>query len=100
MQIIALATLKAFWQRHPQAHEPLLTWYRIAARAEWQTPADFKRELGASIDFVGDDRVIFDVAGNKYRLIARALYRHKGIQIKFIGDHAEYDKINAETVGR
>lgn len=54
--------------------------------------------FGANVDFVGDNRVIFDIAGNRYRLIVRVSYRFKVVQIKFVGTHAEYDRIDAETV--
>ncbi|MDB5552880.1 MAG: hypothetical protein JWL86_2864 [Rhizobium sp.] len=100
MQIIALSTLRAFWTRHPQAEGPLRGWYNFTHRARWETPTDIKRDYGANVDFVADNRVIFDLGGNKYRLIVRVGYEHKRVMIKFIGTHAEYDEINAETVGR
>ncbi|CAN7332178.1 type II toxin-antitoxin system HigB family toxin [Rhizobium sp. LjRoot254] len=100
MQIIAFSTLRLFWQRHPQAEGPLRAWFNIASRADWTSPADIKRDYGSNVDFVGDNRVIFDIAGNKYRLIVRVAYQWKSLQIKFVGTHSEYDKINAETIGR
>ena len=57
-----------------------------------------KAQFGATVDFVGDNRVIFDISGNKFRLIVRVAYSHQRVLIKFIGTHAEYDRINAETV--
>lgn len=100
MQIISKSTLKVFWEKHPQAETPLSDWFEIAARQIWESPADLKRSFGANIDFLADNRVVFDIAGNKYRLIVRVLYRHKAVQIKFVGTHAEYDRINAETIGK
>jgi mRNA interferase HigB len=75
-------------------------WYHVASRANWKKPADIKADFGATVDFIADNRVIFDIAGNKYRLIVRIVYERKRAMIKFIGTHADYDRINAETVGR
>lgn len=98
MQVIALRTLKQFWALHAQAETPLRTWHATASRALWNTPQDIKNDYGAAVDFVGDNRVIFDIAGNKYRLIVHVSYSYKRILVKFIGTHKEYDKIKPETV--
>lgn len=98
MQVIAKAVLRAFWERHPQAEVPLRAWFAIASHADWRGPADLKRSLGSSVDFVGDNRAIFDIGGNKYRLIVHVAYSHRRMLIKFVGTHAEYDRIDAETV--
>ena len=98
MQVIAKRTLKMFWSLHADAENPLRTWHSIAEQATWASPQDIKDAFGAAVDFVGDNRAIFDIGGNKYRLIVRISYLYKRILIKFIGTHAEYDKVNAETV--
>ena len=98
MQIIARRTLKLFWERHPQAETPLKVWYAIVDRTEWTTPADVKRQFGATVDFVADHRVVFDISGNKYRLVVHVSYRFKRVLVKFVGTHAEYDRIDPETV--
>ncbi|ATU94918.1 type II toxin-antitoxin system HigB family toxin [Phyllobacterium zundukense] len=98
MQIIAKKALREFWITHNQAEAPLTAWYFAVSKAEWKTPADVKAMFGASVDFVGDNRVIFDIAGNKYRLIVHVAYPFKRVLIKFVGTHKEYDKINPETV--
>jgi len=98
MQIIALRTLKLFWAREPQAETPLRTWYAIVLKASWDNPADLKQQFGASVDFVADNRVIFEIGGNKYRLIVRVVYRFKAVQVKFVGTHTEYDKVDPVTV--
>jgi mRNA interferase HigB len=98
MQIVALRTLRQFWEKHPQAEAPIKVWYAVAAKAEWASPADIKRQFGTTVDFVGDHRVIFDLGGNKYRLILHVAYAYRRALVKFVGTHAEYDKINAETV--
>ena len=98
MQIIALRTLRQFWEKHPQAEAPVKLWYAAASKAEWAGPADVKRQFGGNVDFVGDNRLIFDLGGNKFRLIVHVSYRFRRVLVKFIGTHAEYDRINAETV--
>lgn len=98
MNIVTKRTLQEFWARYPDAEKPLLTWYKLASKATWATPADIKSMFGANVDFIGDNRVIFDIGGNKYRLVVHVSYRFKSALVKFVGAHAEYDKINAETV--
>lgn len=98
MNVIARRTLKTFWEREPQAETPLRVWYAIADKANWTGPADVKERFGTAVDFVGDNRAIFDIGGNKYRLIVHFAYVYKRALIKFVGTHAEYDKIDAGTV--
>jgi mRNA interferase HigB len=98
MNVVAFRTLKEFWERHSHAETPLRTWYGIVSKAEWKGPADVKAMFGTSVDFVGDNRVIFDIGGNKYRLVVRVSYLFKQVMVKFVGTHDEYDKINPETV--
>ena len=98
MQVIALRTLKEFWARHPQAERPIRAWFAVLSRARWHGPADVKRQFGTTVDFVGDNRVIFDLGGNKYRLVAHVSYTFGRVLIKFVGTHAEYERINPETV--
>ncbi len=98
MQIIARRTLKRFWERHPKAEVPLRNWYTLADKANWATPADVKAMFGTNVDFVHDNRVVFDIAGNNYRLIVHVAYPYKRVLIKFVGTHAEYDRIDPETI--
>ena len=98
MQVIARKALREFWQKHAQAEPPLAAWFAVVSKATWTRPADIKAAFGASVDFVGDNRVIFDIAGNKYRLVVHVAYAHRRVLIKFVGTHAEYDRINPETV--
>jgi mRNA interferase HigB len=97
MQVVARRTLKVFWLAYPQAEAPLQAWYSLVSRAQWTGPVDVKA-MFRSADFVGDNRVIFDIGGNKYRLIVHVAYRYNRVLVKFIGTHAEYDKIDAGTV--
>ncbi|MBB5573413.1 MULTISPECIES: type II toxin-antitoxin system HigB family toxin [Rhizobium] len=98
MNIVAKTTLRRFWERHPQARVPLATWYSVVSKTEWSGPADIKKMFGANVDFIGDNRVIFDIAGNKYRLVVHIVYKHRRVLIKFVGTHADYDRIDPETV--
>jgi mRNA interferase HigB len=98
MQIIARRTLRLSWERHPQAERPLRNWYALVARAEWKGPADIKAMFGPTADFVRDHRVVFDISGNKYRLVVRIAYRFRRVLVKFVGTHKEYDKIDAGSV--
>lgn len=67
MNVIARKALQVFWKRYSQAEIPLGTWYQIVSKGEWSGPADLKRAFGNNVDFVGDNRAIFDIGGNKYR---------------------------------
>ncbi|WP_295399522.1 type II toxin-antitoxin system HigB family toxin [uncultured Thiocystis sp.] len=100
MRIIALSTLKSFWEKTPSfqdAKEPALAWYRAACRADWATPADVKADFRhASI--LQDGRVVFNLGGNKYRLVVWINYPYRVVYIRFIGTHAQYDVIDAQTI--
>ena len=85
-------------ERYPNAETPLSAWYKQVKDADWNRPADVKTAFGTSVDFVGDNRIIFDIGGNKFRLIVRVSYRYKRVLIKFIGTHKEYDEIDPEKV--
>ena len=98
MNVVSKATLRAFWHRHTQSRGPLEAWFADVRQASWDGPADVKTDFGNTVDFIADNRVIFDIAGNKYRLIANIAYRFKRVLVKFIGTHAEYDRIDPETI--
>jgi mRNA interferase HigB len=100
MRVIALSTLKAFWEKSPDyadSREPVLAWYRHVVRADWESPAAVKQEFRhASI--LRDGRVVFNIAGNKYRLVVWINYRYRVVYIRFLGTHSQYDQIDAQTV--
>lgn len=100
MRIIALSTLKAFWGSRPvyaDAIDPTLAWYRHTLKADWSSPSDVKQEFrNASI--LKDGRVVFNIAGNKYRLVVWINYTYRVVYIRFIGTHALYDKIDVQTI--
>ena len=92
MQIRARQTLKQFWERHPSAEIPLRTWYAIVQKTAWSGPSDVKRQFGNAVDFVADNRVIFDIGGNKYRLIAVIHFNRGKLFVRHVLTHAEYDE--------
>ena len=100
MRIISKRTLRTFWESHPRgsrAKVPLQVWYNSVEDADWATPADVKNSHGdASI--LKNGRVVFNIAGNKFRLVVRINYPYRVVYIRFVGTHGEYDVINAETV--
>ena len=98
MQIIAKRTLIRFWETHPQAERPLRAWYGLVDKALWNGPADVKAMFGTTVDFVADNRLVFDIGGNKFRLVVHVAYAYRRVLIKFVGTHAEYDRIDVETV--
>lgn len=97
MRVISRKTLKNFWIKHPQAEQPLKAWFCEAEQALWDTPQDIKDHY-RSADFLKNNRVIFNIAGNKYRLIVQINYSYSIVYIRFLGTHKEYDKIDPETI--
>ena len=97
MRIIALKTLKDFWTNEPESEEALKAWYKEAEAASWDGPADIKEKY-RSASFLKGNRVVFNICGNKHRLIVRINYGSKTVFIRFAGTHSEYDQINAEEV--
>lgn len=100
MQIISKRALRLFWEGEQRAEAPLRAWYTLVSKAEWNSPADVKSMFGANVDFIADNRIIFDIGGNKYRLIVHVTYRHKRVLVKFVGTHKAYDAIKPDAVGK
>jgi mRNA interferase HigB len=97
VRVIAKRTLREFWAKHPDAQGSLAAWYRDAEAATWREPADIKARV-ASVSFVGSDRVVFNIGGNKYRLVARVVYAFGLVYVRFVGTHAAYDAIDVATI--
>ena len=91
MQIIARRALREFWTKHSQAETPLKVWYAAVKSAAWKGPADVKATFGSNVDFVGDNRIIFDIGSNKYRLIAAIHFNKQILYVRAILTHADYD---------
>ncbi len=97
MRIITLNTLRLFWEQHPDAQQALQAWYRDAKRATWHTPADIKN-VYCNASIVGNNRVVFNIRGNQYRLVVAINYAHAILYIRFIGSHHDYNQIDATTI--
>jgi mRNA interferase HigB len=100
VRIIAKRTVRQFWereQRFADARRALEDWHTQVRLADWATPADVKVQYGDASILKGS-RVVFNICGNKYRLIVKINYSYRVVYIRFVGTHAEYDQINAETV--
>ncbi|EHD20181.1 MULTISPECIES: type II toxin-antitoxin system HigB family toxin [Brenneria] len=97
MKIIAIGRLREFWELHPDAEQPLKAWVDEVRNAHWLTPNELKAQFRhASI--LKSRRVVFNIKGNEYRLIASVAYRFGAMYIKFIGTHRQYDAIDANTI--
>jgi len=98
VRIFNRSTLQEFWLKYPDAENALRAWHHEVDIASWQGPADIRRLYG-SADFVANNRVIFDIRGNKYRLVAAVKYGPLFcVYIRFMGTHAEYDQIDPATI--
>jgi mRNA interferase HigB len=97
MRVLALRTIKDFWGDYPDSEQSLKAWYAVATKANWENPQDVKRAYG-NASILQNGRVVFNIAGNKYRLIAKISYPYHTIYIRFIGTHGQYDKIDAQMI--
>ena len=98
LRIFNRATLVAFWTKHRDAEGPLRLWFSIVERAKWSGPPELRAAFG-SADFLADNRVVFDIKGNRYRIVAQINYAPLClVYIRFIGTHAEYAKIDARSI--
>ena len=97
VRIIAISTLRNFWETNRGAEEPLKAWYQEAKSADWAAPHQIKA-MYRNASVLGDNRIVFNIAGNKYRLIVKFNYPYRIGYVRFIGTHAEYDRIDAEEV--
>jgi mRNA interferase HigB len=97
VRIISKKILREFWEKHADCQQQLTAWFQETSNVEWESPADIKREY-PSVSFLQDNRVVFNIKGNKYRLIVRINYDYHMVWIRFIGTHAEYNKIDATRI--
>ncbi len=97
MRVIAKKILRDFWAKHPDSEQQLKSWYKEAEDSTWKTPNQIKREYPFS-SILEDNRIVFNIKGNKYRLIVRVNYNYQMVWIRFIGTHAQYDKIDATKI--
>lgn len=99
MRIISRKTLRLFWEKsqYADAEQALKAWFREASNADWGAPAEIKAAFGTA-SIVGNNRVVFNICGNKYRLIVKVNYAYRVMYIRFVGTHSQYDRINVEKV--
>jgi len=100
VRVIALSTIKAFLDRGvavADAREPEMAWFRQVKQADWARPADIKRDIG-TVSILKDGRAVFNIAGNKYRIVVWINYPYRVVYIRFVGTHRQYDAIDAQTI--
>ncbi len=97
MRIIAISFLRHFWEECPSAEQHLKAWIDEVKKAAWTQPAEIKEQY-RSVSILKNRRVVFNIKGNDYRLIVAVAYRYQAVYVKFVGTHAAYDAIDAETV--
>lgn len=97
MRILSKKILRAFWEKHEDCEQQLKVWFLESTKAKWKNPNEIKKNY-PSASILNDNRVVFNIKGNNYRLIVKINYDYKMIWMRFIGTHAEYDKINANEI--
>ena len=100
VRIVALSTLRAFLGQSPSyadALEPMMAWYRQVSQADWASPAELKEAI-RSASILKDGRAVFNIAGNKYRIVVWINYPYRVVYIRFVGTHRQYDRIDAQTI--
>lgn len=97
VRVIAKKVLRAFWEVHIDCEQQLKSWYWEAERAEWRNPHEIKKDY-PSASVLGDNRIVFNIKGNKYRLIVKVNFDYQMVWIRFVGTHREYDQIDATKI--
>ena len=97
MRVIAISTLREFWSNHPYSEQPLKEWYIKTCRASWSSLNDIRKDFN-SVDYVGNQRYVFNIKGNNYRLVVAVKFTPKIVYIRFVGTHEEYDKTDVSTI--
>jgi mRNA interferase HigB len=99
VRVIAVGTLKRFVRvsAHGDAQQPLMAWYRQVRSADWASPAEVKRDIRTA-SILRDGRAVFNVAGNKYRIVVWINYPYRVVYVRFVGTHRQYDAIDAQTI--
>ena len=96
-RIFSKGTLRAYWERYPETEQHLKVWYDTVTKATWKKPSDVK-ETFANASILKEGRVVFNIKGNSFRLVAKINYEKEWLFIRFIGTHREYDSIDANTI--
>lgn len=96
-RILSKSSLRKFWEKHPDSEQYLKTWYERVRNSDWKSPNDIKNAY-ASASIISDNRVVFNIKGNRYRLVVKFNYARQWAFIRFIGTHEEYNNINASKI--
>jgi mRNA interferase HigB len=97
MRIISRRVLREFWEEHPDARVPLQTWFHDVALASWTGPADIKA-IYRNASIIANNRVVFNIKGNQYRLVIAVVYQYGLVYVRFVGTHEEYDRIDSASI--
>lgn len=97
MRIISKKILREYWIKHSDCQQQLKSWYQEACTADWKSPNEIKKDY-PSASVLAENRIVFNIKGNKYRLITKINYDYHMVWIRFIGTHSEYDKIDATKI--
>ena len=97
MRVVTVKRIKDFASHHPTAKIPLLYWYEIVKHAQWENITDIKNDFN-SVDYIGNNRYVFNIKGNDFRLICIIILASQKVYVRFLGTHSEYDKIEAKTI--
>lgn len=98
MVVISYPVIREFIEKHPQAKDTINNWYRVVAKADWSSFHEIKRVFSNSVDAIGNDRFVFNVGGGNYRIIAMIFFDVRTVYIRFVGRHAEYDKLKDASI--
>ena len=97
MRVIAKKILREFWMKQTDSEQQLRTWFKEASKAKWTSPYDLKLDYPTASILKGG-RVVFNICGNKYRLVVKINYLRQWVFMRFVGTHSDYSKINANTI--
>lgn len=97
MRIISRRTLREFWEKHPDVRVALEAWFHDVEHASWKSPADIKL-IYRNASFLADNRIVFNIKGNRYRLVVVVIYPYEVVYIRYVGTHAEYNQIDAANI--
>lgn len=97
MRILKRSTLQTYYEKEPKSKTALLAWYDAVKKANWRNFAEVKKSFN-SVDYVGNQRYVFNIKGNDYRLVVVIQYTHQTVYIRFVGTHQDYDKIDCSTI--
>ena len=97
MRVIAKRTLREFWENYPDSEQQLMVWYQEVTKSEWNNPNEIKEQY-TSASILKKSRIVFNICGNKYRLIVEINFPRKWVFIRFIGTHKQYDMIDANNI--